>query len=121
MRQPILTNNHRRAPLPPPNSNNLIPRPLRHPMVIPTKVKEQPSNRFTSLSNTPNIITPFVGGNSPHFISCHVSVPLISPIQRHKKSHIQSLPHTTSTFQKRTRSVQRVGWGITHHDPDYGS
>lgn len=112
MRQSLFTNNHRRTPLLPP-LNNLIPRLLRHPMIIPTKVKEQLRNRFM---RTPNIITPFVRGDSTHFISSHMSTrrqqgsqtPISrSRFRRRKKErkNIQSLSHTTPTPQERARSV----------------
>ena len=82
MRQPLLTNQHLRsycslalaiAMLTPPHRNNLIPRLLRNPMVIPTKVEKQRGERLPRMRNAPDIIRPFVGCNRAHFVGGHVS------------------------------------------------
>lgn len=82
MRQPFLTNQHLRpyspfavniAMLTPPRRNNLISRFLRNPMVVPTKVEEQPGERLRRMRNPPDIIRPFVGCNRAHFVGGHMS------------------------------------------------
>jgi hypothetical protein len=60
--------------LPSPNRNNLIPRLLRNPMVIPTEVEKQLGQRFTRMCHAPDIIGPFVGCNCSHFIGGHMSI-----------------------------------------------
>lgn len=72
MRQPLLTNNHPGSrPIPQPN--NLIPRPLRNPMIIPSKVKEHLGQRFPRRRHAPDIVTPFVCCYGAHFVGGHVS------------------------------------------------
>lgn len=73
MRQPLLTNHHPR-PRPIPHRNNLIPRLLRNPMVIPSKVKEHLGQWFTRRRYTPDIVAPFVCCDCVHFVGGHVSV-----------------------------------------------
>lgn len=79
MRQPILTNHHRRPipipiPILPPHSNNLIPRPLRNPMIIPPKIEKQLRKRFLNIRHTPYIIGPFVGCDCLHFVGAEMPI-----------------------------------------------
>ena len=107
MRQPLLTNNHGWPIRPPTRSDNLIPRPLRNPMIIPAKVEEQFRQRLPHFWDAPDIIGPLVGCDGLHFGGSEVAVPLVWSRRISKWGQdVHSLSDATFTLQEATRRIE---------------